>query len=353
MDTNIDITLLSNHFSFQSKQKSENKIIYENKIVVYDFYSVNESNICDRIKELPYYSCHFNILNDYDYIKISEINDKNFITDININKSNSDIKKYLIFKYNYNNCIEFNDFLYNSNNSKILIYNLVESFSYLLVGLIKLNNNNICFFNLSNKNIVFSGDKPLLIDFKYSIQTSKLNERYICKLIEIMDNYTYKPLEIHVLYYIIKNNLDTLNNEVIEEISNNYINNLSILSLFSQNYIDSFKKECMIFLKKFVNVSKPLIIANILEYNDKWDIYSLSVLYLHIFGNISRFFSLKGTFISKIIIILCKNIHPEPLKRESLEATRDIFDNLFNDCLDWTFVNKMSDNKIKQLFEIL
>jgi hypothetical protein len=192
-----------------------------------------------------------------------------------------------------------------------------------------------------------------MIDFKYSIQISKLNERYICKLIEIMDNYTYKPLEIHVLYYIIKNNLDTLNNEVIEEISNNYINNLSILSLFSQNYIESFKKECMIFLKKFVNVSKPLIIANILEYNDKWDIYSLSVLYLHIFGNISRFFSLKGTFITKFVVVLCKNIHPEPLKRESLESNREIFGNLFNDSLDWSFVNKMSDNKINQLFEIL
>lgn len=356
-NTNIEISQISNHFFLPFKKKRENKKIYENKIVVYDFFSVNEANICDKIKGIPYYSSNYNVLNDYDYIKIAEINEKkmielNILKNIN-DKNNDKINKYLIFKYNYDNCIDFNDFLYRLNNPKLLIHNLLDSFSYLLVSLIKLNNNNICFFNLSNENIVFRGDKPLLRNFKYSIQISKLNESYICNLIESMDNYIYKPLEIHVLYYIIKNNLDTLNDVVIEQISENYTDSLSVLSLFSQNYIDSFKKECILFLKKYVNMSKTLMIANILEYNDKWDIYSLSVLYLHIFGNISRCFSLKGTFISKFVIVLCKNIHPEPSKRESLEATREIFDNLFNDFSNWSFVNQMSGKKINKLFELL
>jgi hypothetical protein len=358
MNTNIEISQISNHFSFKFKKKRENKKKNENRIVVYDFFSVNEAHICDKIKEFPYFSNNFNVLNDYDYIKIAEVNEKKMIElniyDISdINNINNNINQYLIFKYNYDNCIEFNDFLYNLHNPKILIHNLLESFSYLLVSLMKLNGNNICFFNLSNENIVFRGDKPLLINFKYSLQISKLNESYICKIIEKMNNYTYKPLEVHVLYYIIKNNLDTLNDAIIEQISDNYTSNLSVLSLFSQNYIDSFKKECLLFLKKYVNMSKTLIIANILEYNDKWDVYSLSVLYLHIFGNISRFFSLKGTFISKLIVVLCKNIHPEPLKRESLESTIEIFGNLFNDFSNWSFVNQMSGKKINKLFELL
>jgi hypothetical protein len=357
MNTNIEISQISNHFSFQFKKKRENKKKYENKIVVYDFFSVNEAHICDKIKEIPYYSNNYNILNDYDYVKIAEVNEKQMI-ELNIQQNISDnisdnINKYLIFKYNYDNCIEFNDFLYNLNNPKTLIHNLLESFSYLLVSLMKLNENNICFFHLSDETIVFSGDKPILRKFKYSLQISKLNESYICKIIEQMDNFTYKPLEIHILYYIIKNNLDTLNDTIIDQISNNYTENLSILSLFSQNYIDSFKKECILFLKKYVNMSKTLIIANILEYNDKWDIYSLSVLYLHIFGNISRSFSLKGTFISKLVVVLCKNIHPEPSKRESLETTKEIFGSLFNDFSSWSFVNQITGTKINKLFELL
>lgn len=356
MNTNIEINQISNHFSFQLKKKRETKKIYENRIVVYDFFSVNEANICDKIKEIPYYSNNYNILNDYDYIKLAEVNEKQMIelNILDISDNNRDnINKYLLFKYYYDNCIEFNDFLYNLDNPKILIHNLLESFSYLLVSLMKLNENNICFFNLSNENIVFIEDKPFLRNFKYSLQISKLNESYICRIIELMDNYTYKPLEIHVLYYIIKNNLETLNDTIIYQISDNYTENLSVLSLFSQNYIDSFKKECILFLKKYVNMSKTLIIANILEYNDKWDIYSLSVLYLHIFGNISRFFSLKGTFISKLVVILCKNIHPEPSKRESLETTKEKFDSLFNDFSNWTFVNQMSCKEISKLFELL
>jgi hypothetical protein len=359
MNTNIEISQISNHFFFHLKKQRENKKIFENKIVVYDFFSVNEANICDKIKEIPYYSNNYNILNDYDYIELAEVNDKKII-ELNINNL-SDIDKnninkfnqYLLFKYNYDKCIPFNDFLYNLRNPKILILNLLESFSYLLVSLIKLNENNICFFNLSNENIIFKEDKPIIQDFRYSLQVSKLNESYICKIIEKMNNYTYKPLEIHVLYYIIKNNLDTLNDAIVEQICNNYTDNLSILELFSQNYIDSFKKECMLFLKKYVNMSKTLIIANILEYNDKWDVYSLSILYLHIFGTISRFFSLKETFISKLIVVLCKNIHPEPLKRESLEGTREIFENLLNNCSNWSFVNQMSGKKINKLFELL
>jgi tetratricopeptide (TPR) repeat protein len=205
MNTNIEISQISNHFFFHLKKQRENKKIFENKIVVYDFFSVNEANICDKIKEIPYYSNNYNILNDYDYIELAQVNDKKII-ELNINNL-SDIDKnninkfnqYLLFKYNYDKCIPFNDFLYNLRNPKILILNLLESFSYLLVSLIKLNENNICFFNLSNENIIFKGDKPIIRDFRYSLQVSKLNESYICKIIEKMNNYTYKPLEIQPL----------------------------------------------------------------------------------------------------------------------------------------------------------
>ena len=77
------------------------------------------------------------------------------------------------------------------------------------------------------------------------------------------------------------------------------------------------------------------------------------MLYLHIFGNISRVFSLKQNFISKISIELLKNIVPDPCKRSSLEDLSKNYDKLFNNEKDWSYVNKLDNTKLAKLFDIL
>jgi len=138
----------------------------------------------------------------------------------------------------------------------------------------------------------------------------------------------------------------------IEAISNNYVKNMDVLSLFSQNYKDSFEKSCVETLKKYINRSKTAIITDILNYSKYWDNYSLSILYLHIIGNISKFFSLKGTFMNKFTLLLIQNIHPNPLKRESLKETIKNYDKLFDNS-DWGFINDFSSEKMKKLFHLL
>jgi hypothetical protein len=100
-------------------------------------------------------------------------------------------------------------------------------------------------------------------------------------------------------------------------------------------------------------MAKNDVITDILKYNDKWDVYSLSVLYLHIFGNISRVFSLKQNFISKITLELAKNLTPEPSKRSSLEKLYENYNKLLNNENNWSFVEKLSSNKMPRLFDIL
>ena len=90
-----------------------------------------------------------------------------------------------------------------------------------------------------------------------------------------------------------------------------------------------------------------------MENNDKWDVFSLSILYLHIFYNISRVFSLKQTFINKIILELSKNIHPNPLMRSSLQNLLDYSNKLFNNEKDWSYINKLPINMMPTLFDIL
>jgi hypothetical protein len=159
------------------------------------------------------------------------------------------------------------------------------------------------------------------------------------------------PIEIHVLFYIIKHNLITLSYSFIEELSEYYVNNLNILKLFSENYKKSYKLQCIEFLKKYINISSKDIVNDLFKKNNKWDVFSISMLYIQIFGSISRIFSLKGSFISRITIELSKNLHPNPDKRYSLNETLNIFNKLLNEQNDWSFVNNLDNNKLPQLFD--
>ena len=115
-------------------------------------------------------------------MNISKLDDK-YIEKINLN----DNKKYLIFKYKNEKTLDFNDFLTQFTNPKEFIFNIIESFSYILNSLVKLNNENICFFNLSPENTVFNfdcGEKPQIQNFNLSLQVLKLNEKYITDIIK-------------------------------------------------------------------------------------------------------------------------------------------------------------------------
>jgi hypothetical protein len=350
MNVCIEINRIQSIKPKKTKVNSKNKT----KICLYNFFSINESNICDKIRNLPYYFNYYRILIDYDFIQIGQLGEKVLEKLENIHITD---EKVLLFQYkNDDKCIKFNDFLFNLNTPKSFIFHVLESYSYLLHSLIKLNDNNVCFFNLSSENIVFDndcGEKPILKNFNKSLQLSKLNETYITNIIKKTTDFCNKPLEVHVLFYLIENNLNTISYSFIEEITEVFVKNLSILTLFSQNYKDNYKTNCINSLKKYINKSKSSIINDILEYYDTWDSYSLSVIYLHIFGNISRIFSLKGSLISKLSIELSKNINPEPSKREKLSESLQKYEELIKQFTDWSYISSIKQEKLEVLHKIL
>jgi hypothetical protein len=355
MNINIEIRNMKLNFFTKNIKESEikNKIIkqYVTKIKQYCFYSINEANISDKIKKIPYYINNYSIVEDYDFLTISQINENHF-EKINIEKN----KKYLVFKYFNERFVSFNDYLLNLPNPKLFVFHIIESFSYILNSLIILNHNNICFLNLSPKNIVFNldcGEKPIIHNFDLSLQINKLNESYISNIITKIDDFTHKPLEFHILFYLIKNDLNTISYSFIEEICEIYTKNLSILQLFSESYKASYKSVCIQSLKKYINISKKDIINDILEQHEKWDIFSLSLLYLHIFGHFTKVFTLKGTFINKIVLELSKNIHPNPLRRSSLSTLLEKYNILFNNELNWSYINTLPLENMSLLFDIL
>ena len=346
MSHNINISTINKNFSLKPKKIYRKE--YRTKIVNYSFYSVNEVNICDKISKIPYYTNYFSILDDYDDLNITQLNE-----DIIEKLKNLDIKKYLLFKYDDKNSIEFIEYLYSFKTVKKLIFDMINTFQHLLQGLHVLNENNICFFNLSPQNIIFLEnyrEKPVLHNFMLSLRLNKLDYKYISNFLTKITNFTYQSFEINLLFYFVNNNLITISYSFIEEFCENYIKNLTFLELFSENYKKIYKEQCIETLKKYINKPKNDIITDILEKNDKWDVYSISLIYLHIFGCISRVFSLKGTFISKITLELSKNLHPDSNKRMTLERTMEVFNELLEGQSDWNFINKLDNSKLLQLF---
>jgi hypothetical protein len=353
MNTNIDITNINSHFLpiFDEKREEPTARKYNTNLAKYCFFSKNEADVSDKIKQIQYYSNNFFVAETCDFVNIGQLNEQ-VVEKLQLT---NDVR-YLIFKYKNEHLVDFEEFLFNIVEPKRFIFSAITSFSYILASLRALNENDVCFFNLSPQNIAFNldcGENPVIRNFQTSLHISRLNVEYITNIIKMQHDYTHKPLEVHVLFYLIQNNLSTISYSFIEEICEEFVKKLPFLNLFSEKFGASYKDACVTSLKKYINMTQSEIIMDILEHSDKWDVYSLSVIYLHIFGNISRVFSLSNNFITKFTTELSKNTHPNPEKRSSLDEMFANYTRLLGEETDWSFVNKLPRKKMPQLFAIL
>jgi len=373
MKSNKDKTLYKKYDTTEKNTNTNTNTKYKKKIKKIDFFLQNEINISEILKKIPYYKINFNLLENYNYIKITSINNKliyqndtiqtkNFEKEENEenkeNKENEENKenkeKYILCEYNRCKSIDFATFIFNLPNPKLFIFHILDSYKHLLDILTKINENNVCFFNLSSINIHFHDNyRPFIKNFEKSIIIKETNIYfidYITNIIENTSDFINKPLEAHVLFYLIKNDEITLSYTLIETICDNYVKQLNILDFFHEIDKNIYKKMCIESLMNYINKPKNSIIIDILKNVNTWDNYSLSILYLHLFCNIIQNFSLKDTFINKLPNILFKNIYPNPLKRETLKNTQKNYDKVFDDFYNWNFVNNISCDKMEQMY---
>ena len=114
MESNINISTITNYFSRNKEKTISNG---RSTIVNYSHFSVNEANIAHKIKKISDYSNFFSILEDYEPLNISQLNEH-----IIEKLKNTDNKQYYLFKYLDKHSIYFIDFLYNSKCIKKLIF---------------------------------------------------------------------------------------------------------------------------------------------------------------------------------------------------------------------------------------
>lgn len=355
MNTNININVeLIKHQLVKYKKDFNESKNDKNIIQIHDFFCINNITITEKIKKIPFYYLYFNLFLDYTFVKIGQLN-KKYIENYETIVRKKD-EKYILFCYKHDENIRFNHFFLHLPTPKLFVFYIIDSYSILLKNLQMLNNNNIniCFFNISHTNIVFDkGFKPILTNFAESILINRLNEEYLSNLMEKHIDYTLKPLEVHVLFHLIKNNENTLSYSSIEEICDFFVKKNPLLCLFSLTYKDMFFQTCCETLQKYINKPKSHIIDDIIQYSHTWDNYSLSFLYLYFVGNLNKSFSLKNCFLTKLSILLNKNIHPNPTKRETIERTHEQLNKLFEDYNEWSFVNTLSNEKYKSFLQIM
>jgi hypothetical protein len=112
----------------------------------------------------------------------------------------------------------------------------------------------------------------------------------------------------------------------IENIVHDVIENHVILKNFGKDVITNFKEEGIKYFNKYVNQSYEIIIKDVLKYYYTWDNYQLSICYLKIIIGMHRSLKKQNKFVIDFMKLLVSNIHVNPLKRLSIEATTNKFE---------------------------
>lgn len=353
MRQSISVSILTPNihlfFDNEPHSKPETVSTQRNQIVRHSFHSMNEANICNKIQKIPMYQDHFSILEDFEQLNADKISDENAANDIHQVET-----EYYLFKYSDKNAVDFIDFLYSQTSIKKLLLCTFNTFQHVTSSLSMLHKNKICYFHISPQNIItysVGREKPLIRNFKYSLQVAKLSRDYIFQMIRHIKDFTYMPFEIHILYYILNNPESGFNEHFIEEFCSEFVENVTVLRLFSTTFKNNYKRLCVEMAQKYCGKDSHYIVADIIERNSKWNVYGLSMIFIHIFGCIINTYSLKDTFLNKMIVKLLVNLHPDSSKRLTLEQSLGLFNKYLCEQDDWKFVNNLDNNKLTELFK--
>ena len=332
------------------KPQNNKKVV--SKLQIKNDVSENEIKIGKLIMTIPNYILFFYPVISNCPVNIRSIDSKVLLEcrslysqdNNNNNNTNNNKDKYVLMEIPYAQNKTFYDILVGMFKSKKRIFvGLIETYTYLLDSIIILLNKNIVHFDIKNANILFNQHTslPVIIDFGISInltdviKSGKLSFDLIKKIF-----YVYSPdyyvwcLEIHVINFLINRVLinretQTLTTTDIKEISSEYVRNNKALDIFSEEFIDNYLLACETYLSTYVGMDKQKTIELLFSFNNTWDNYSLSILYLKTFSLMFPRGFHKNTLILYFSQILLYNIHPDPSKRYSLEKTKHLFNDVF------------------------
>lgn len=296
-----------------------------------DFFANNELNNSKLVSEIPHYKQYFYICETSAELKLTELtNESWYLTD----KKGSDINSILIKFDDRGKLIYLKTYLKALSSPKKYIYYLVQFYAQLLKTVDLLVEKQIVHNYLKFDSLrVDSASNLLLCNFTYSLNVRSMgsNTEYIKSFfVEYDPAYLEWPLEIHLLCYLLTNKLSSLSLLNIETVLNDVITKNTILRIFGDTFVSSYKEEGLEYFQKYVNLPFNEMIKDIFEQYKSWDNYALSIMYLRILIGIHRNIKIQNKFIILFMKLLVSNIHLNPLKRHSISETT----NKWNQLLD-------------------
>jgi uncharacterized protein Usg len=342
----INVDGMERHIFCRPKSKKD-KIIETTEIQLYDEACKNCINIIELLVTLV--KTHYLLPEKMEFIEISSHDD------YDIHKIIQN-KKYMLFTYKkQESYIPLTTYLLHFNhNPTQFVFHLQHSYSHLLTLFKNLETSQLCYFGLSSKSILYHVEHhtPLLQCFTSAFQTKQPNtvENFI-RNIQTIDNFSNQPLEIHMIYFLLKNEGLTLSHYHVEEIVDHYMRSMQVFSLFSDSYNQKVRYAGINLLNTYVNHPLEDIIKKVVKYADTWDNFALSVLYLYLVGNAIRIFKLKDTFFNGWVKILTQNLNPDPAQRENIENTQKKVERLYYDYPNWKFAKSISEEQLEKVIE--
>lgn len=341
----IEISILKKFI--ENKNIKKNNDLYEkneneelNVIVENDFFFENNLKINNLIENISKHEDYFILINGIKNMNIQNQPIQNIYNNIKLDQEKSN---FIIIDYKINNFSYFINFFKSLPNPKLFIYHIIDSYIHILNGLNILIDNDIFLFDLTDKNIIFDNTlKPKLINYELAMYNDFKKQDFF-NILKKINNYSLKPIEIHLLFYLYNNDIEYISFPFISDIIDNFIHKIPFFDLFSPKYKEQYREEGLKFLNIFVNKPSHYVYDEIIKYKHTWSNYSLSIIYLYIIGNTIKTFQLKNTIINKMLLILNKNIYPNPTKRENISQTIEKMDILFGEYNNWDFIKKINN----------
>jgi len=346
MRNNMNVEGILRHIEVKSKynESIKNRIKKDTNIVTkikpYNFFTKNEININNSLHLLENKANRYITITKATKLSINEVDD-DIINKTEISKGN----EYILLKYEENECENIEGitrFLYNKGE-KEYVYGVIESYFYIIKTFYQLQKEGIIYYNFSSERMKFKdiyNPHCLLYDFESSLMERKikLNENtnntnkkeiieYFYNFIMKPQNFTFKPFEVHVLFYLYKMEEQYLSKYKISQIIDKYVENMgSILKGQTEKIIN---QECHQYMEQFINKNKKEIMVQLIMHYKTWDNYSVSILYLHLVENIIQGYKIQMRFMSKLQDILNQNLSQNPNQRITIEETINKFNDLF------------------------
>ncbi len=303
----------------------------ENKNFVRKIQADNHNNqkeveLGQKIKKSKHFKDHFAPILDSCPVSIGNIdNDEIKKCDI-IYRSGS---KYVSNKISFIGEKTLGEYLVElyESSPKTFFKMIFQTHIDLLDSIRMLSDINIIHMDLKDDNIMMNKkNKPIIIDFGLSIDTTKLiSEQELKKAFWIFEDYLPWCFDIIAINSVTQsqNNWDSANitENDINVLCNSLIENCELLHMkfgdkpvFEEKEIEEYKTNVMNYMKTFINQSWRTMIDALLKFTNTWDTYSMSYIYLNMI-KVTLVYKVDNPFIHSYIGLLKQNILSTPDKR--------------------------------------